>query len=101
MYAAPLAEPLTILLRRHGVRPLLVTWGAPGGEVERHNLRAAVAPAGISPVSRSSRVTAAAQRLIPEPERRWLEAEPYDGQVSAAKAGSLPPLVDDAAENPY
>lgn len=102
VYAAPLAGPLTVLLRRHGVRPLLVTWGTPREEVERHNLRAAVAPTGISPVSRSSRVTAAAQRLIPESHRRWLNAQPDDGEALAAKAGSLlPPLVDDAAENPY
>ncbi|CAM5263214.1 Recombinase RecB OS=Streptomyces aurantiogriseus OX=66870 GN=GCM10010251_82040 PE=4 SV=1 [Streptomyces aurantiogriseus] len=102
VYAAPLAEPLTVLLRRHGVRPLLVTWGAPREEVERHNLRAAVAPTDISPVSRSSRVTTAAQQLIPEPHRRWLDAKPDDGEAPAAKAGSLlPPLIDDAAENPY
>ncbi|MEW2624064.1 hypothetical protein [Streptomyces sp. NPDC048106] len=102
VYTAPLAEPLTVLLRRHGVRPLLVTWGTPRAEVERHNLRAAVAPAGISPVGRSSRVTATAQRLIPGPHRRWLAAKPDAGESLAAKAGSpLPPLVDDAAENPY
>ncbi|MFF8322280.1 hypothetical protein ACF06V_34635 [Streptomyces bobili] len=29
VYAASLAEPLTVLLLRHGVRPLLVTWGTP------------------------------------------------------------------------
>ncbi|BCM64961.1 MULTISPECIES: hypothetical protein [Streptomyces] len=102
VYAAPLAEPMTVLLRRHGVRPLLVTWGAPREEVERHNLRAAVTPAGTSPVSRSSRVTAAAQRLVPEPHRRWLAAKPDGGQTPAARAGGLlPPLVDDAAQNPY
>ncbi|MFD4861016.1 hypothetical protein [Streptomyces atratus] len=93
---------MTVLLRRHGVRPLLVTWGTPREEVERHNLRAVVAPAGISPVSRSSQVTAAAQRLVPEPHRRWLNAKPDDREALAAKAGSLlPPLVDDAVENPY
>ncbi|QEU83489.1 hypothetical protein [Streptomyces viridosporus] len=102
VYATPLAEPLTVLLRRHGMRPLLVTWGTPREEVERHNLRAAVAPAGISPVGRSSRVTAAAQRLIPEAHRHWLGAKPDDGEAPTARAGSLlPPLVDDAAENPY
>ncbi|MEU7135745.1 hypothetical protein [Streptomyces sp. NPDC046261] len=102
VYARPFTEPLTVLLRRHGVRPLLVTWGAPREEVERHNLRAAVAPSRISPVSRSSRVNAAAQRLIPEPHRDWLYAKPDNEATRAAEAGSLlPPLVDDAAENPY
>ncbi len=89
VYAASLAEPLTVLLRRHGVRPLLVTWGTPGEEVERHNLRAAVAPAGISPVGRSSRVTATVQRLIPEPHRHWLNAKPDNEEVLAAKTGRL------------
>ncbi|AVH93730.1 MULTISPECIES: hypothetical protein [Streptomyces] len=102
VYAASLAEPLTVLLRRHGVRPLLVTWGTPGEEVERHNLRAAVAPAAISPVGRSSRVTAIVQQLIPEPHRRWLNAKPDNEEALAAKTGSLlPPLIDDAAENQY
>ncbi|MER6349141.1 hypothetical protein ACWC10_25835 [Streptomyces sp. NPDC001595] len=102
VYAAPLAEPLTVLLRRHGVRPLLVTWGAPRAEVERHNLRAAVAPSEISPLGSSSRVTTAAQRLIPEPHRRWLGARPDAGAARTATAGSaLPPLIDDAADNPY
>ncbi|MES4889703.1 hypothetical protein [Streptomyces sp. NPDC096012] len=108
VYAASLAEPVTVLLRRHGVRPLLVTWGTPGEEVERHNLRAAVAPAAISPVGRSSRVTTTGQLLIPEPHRRWLNAKPdnpdnpVNEEARAAKAGSLlPPLIDDAAENPY
>ncbi|MEV6655031.1 hypothetical protein [Streptomyces sp. NPDC051219] len=103
VYAAPLAEPLTVLLRRHGVQPLLVTCGAPRKEVERHNLRAAVAPTESSPVSCSSRVTAAAQRLIPKPHRRWLNVKPYDGAArAAATAGNLlPPLIDDAAQNPY
>ncbi|MBL1104539.1 hypothetical protein JK361_08005 [Streptomyces sp. 5-8] len=102
VYAAAFAEPLTVLLRRHGVRPLLVTRGAPREEVEWHNLRAAVAPAEISPVSRSSRVTAAVQRLIPEPHRRWLAAKPDGGRSPAASTGSLlPRLVDDAADNPY
>ncbi|WP_225823921.1 hypothetical protein [Streptomyces naphthomycinicus] len=102
VYAAPLAGPLTVLLRRHGVRPLLVTWGAPREDVERHNLRAAVAPAEVSPVSRAGRVTAAVQRLIPEPHRRWLNAKPESGRTTTATAGStLPPLIDDAAENPY
>ncbi|MGA5278773.1 hypothetical protein ACPCKL_34525 [Streptomyces cellulosae] len=102
VYAASLAEPLTVLLLRHGVRPLLVTWGTPHEEVEQHNLRAAVAPAEISPVSSYSRVTAAAQRLIPELHRRWLNAKPDDGEALAARAGSLlPPLIDDAAENSY
>ncbi|MEW2288816.1 hypothetical protein [Streptomyces sp. NPDC047841] len=100
VYAAPLAEALTVLLRRHGVRPLLVTWGAPPAEVERHNARAAFAPGAVSPVSRSSRVTDAVQRLVPEPHRRWLDARP--GGTATATAGStLPPLADDAAENPY
>ncbi|MFJ4584650.1 hypothetical protein [Streptomyces echinatus] len=102
VYAAPLAEPLTVLLRRHGVRPLLVTRGAPREEVGWHNLRAAVAPSAISPVGRSSRVSAGAQRLIPEPYRRWLNAKPEAGKETAVSAGSpLPRLVDDAADNPY
>ncbi|WP_284117698.1 hypothetical protein [Streptomyces fragilis] len=102
VYAASLAEPLTVLLLRHGVRPLLVTWGTPHEEVERHNLRAAVAPAEISPVSSYSRVTAAAQRLIPKPHRRWLNAKPNNGEALSARANSLPPpLIDDAAENSY
>ncbi|MFF8196176.1 hypothetical protein ACF05L_36115 [Streptomyces bobili] len=102
VYAASLAEPLTVLLRRHGVRPLLVTWGTPREKVERHNLRAAVAPTGISPVGRSSRVTATVQRLIPEPHRHWLNAKPDNEEALTAKTGSLlPPLIDDAAENPY
>ncbi|MGW4596921.1 hypothetical protein ACWEOA_16675, partial [Streptomyces sp. NPDC004457] len=79
VYAAPLAEALTVLLRRHGVRPLLVTWGAPPEEVERHNARAAFAPGTVSPVSRSSRVTDAVRRLVPEPHRRWLHARPGGG----------------------
>ncbi|MET9013186.1 hypothetical protein ABZX74_20025 [Streptomyces olivaceoviridis] len=101
VYAAPLAEALTVLLRRHGVRPLLVTWGAPPEEVERHNLRAAFAPGAISPVSRSSRVTAAVQRLVPEPHRRWLDTRPGGGTATATAGSPLPPLADDAAENPY
>ncbi|MGW2100540.1 hypothetical protein ACWCPX_23105 [Streptomyces olivaceoviridis] len=101
VYAAPLAEALTVLLRRHGVRPLLVTWGAPPEEVERRNLRAAFAPGAISPVSRSSRVTAAVQRLVPEPHRRWLDTRPGGGTATATAGSPLPPLADDAAENPY
>ncbi|MDV9194583.1 hypothetical protein [Streptomyces sp. Wh19] len=89
VYAASLAEPFTVLLRRHGVRPLLVTLDTPREDVERHNRRAAVAPAGISPVGRFSRVSAAAQRLVPEPHRRWLGAKPDGGEALAAKAGSL------------
>ncbi|MFH9089356.1 hypothetical protein [Streptomyces sp. NPDC017673] len=101
VYAAPLAEALTVLLRRHGVRPLLVTWGAPPEEVARHNARAAFAPGAISPVSRSSRVTAAVRRLVPEPHRRWLDARPGGGTATATAGSPLPPLADDAAENPY
>ncbi|MGW2826153.1 hypothetical protein ACWC24_34965 [Streptomyces sp. NPDC001443] len=101
-YATPLAEPLTVLLRRHGVRPLLITWGTPHEEVERHNFRAAFAPAEISPLGRSSRVTATAQQLIPQPHHRWLNAKPDDAKALAAQTGSLlPPLIDDAADNPY
>ncbi|WP_225809491.1 hypothetical protein [Streptomyces spinosus] len=101
VYAAPLAEALTVLLRRHGVRPLLVTWGAPPEEVERHNARAAFAPGTVSPVSRSSRVTDAVRRLVPEPHRRWLHARPGGGTATATAGSTLPPLADDAAENPY
>ncbi|MFB9734159.1 hypothetical protein ACFQE4_02110 [Streptomyces thermocoprophilus] len=102
VYAVPFAEPLTVLLRRHGVRPVLVTWGAPPEEVERHNVRAEFAPSGISPVGRTTRVTVAAQQLIPGPHRRWLGAQPEPAGAHGVSGESLlPPIVDDAAEDPY
>ncbi|MDF6046442.1 hypothetical protein LRD69_30845 [Streptomyces sp. JH14] len=98
VYAAAFTEPMTVLLRRHGVSPLLVTRGAPREDVERHNFRAAFVASEISPFSRSSRVTEAVRRLIPERHRRWLNAKPAP---APSADGVLPPLVDDAADNTY
>ncbi|MGW0120600.1 hypothetical protein [Streptomyces sp. NPDC003327] len=100
VYAAPHAEPLTVLLRRHGVRPLLVTRGAPREEVERHNFRAYFARSEISPFNGTSRVTAGAQGLLPERFREWLAATP-EVPVEPDPGSLLPPLVDDASDNPY
>ncbi|MEU9575775.1 hypothetical protein [Streptomyces chilikensis] len=98
VYVTSPTEPLTVLPRRHGVRPLLVTWGTPCEGVERHNLRAAVAPAGISPAGRG-RVAATARRPVPEPHRRRPGAKPDGGEALAATTGSLlPPLIDGAAK---
>ncbi|WP_189711935.1 hypothetical protein [Streptomyces phaeofaciens] len=98
VYAGPFTEPMTVLLRRHGVSPLLVTRGAPREDVERHNFRATFAASEVSPFSRSSRVTEAVRRLIPERHRRWLNAKPAE---PAPSDDFLPPLVDDAADNTY
>lgn len=103
VYARPHAEPLTVLLRRHGVRPLLVTHGTPREEVERHNFRAVFVRSEISPFHGSSQVAAGPQRLLPERFRRWLGAKPAVSvePVEPEPGSLLPPLVDDAADNPY
>ncbi|MFC8277739.1 hypothetical protein ACFUJR_35440 [Streptomyces sp. NPDC057271] len=80
VYAHPYAQPMTTLLRRHGVEPGTVLCTAPDRATEDHNRRAASAATSAGPFRSPSRLTARALALVPERHRTWLNAQ----QVSPA-----------------
>lgn len=98
IYAQPHVEPLTTLLRRHGIEPSSITQRPPDQSIVERNARAeAYAAAQLGPfrladklfrdpnegkrdlAQASCRLTRRAIDLVPQAHRRWLNAEVVEG----------------------
>lgn len=78
VHARPYAEPMTVLLRRHGVEPSWVTWAAPDEATEELNRRAASGAADAGPFRSPCTLTPRALDIVPRPHRQWLNARTAD-----------------------
>ncbi|MEU3216943.1 hypothetical protein [Streptomyces sp. NPDC006971] len=86
VHARPYAEPMTVLLRRHGVEPSWVTWAAPDAETERLNRRAASGAGDAGPFRSPCLLTSRALEIVPRLHRQWLNARTADPSVVAERA---------------
>ncbi|WP_335932756.1 hypothetical protein [Streptomyces sp. PTD5-9] len=85
VHARPYAEPMTALLRRHGVEPARVTWAAPDADTEALNRRAASGGGYAGPLRSACRLTPRALGLVPRPHRQWLNALPVEPPAATGR----------------
>ncbi|WP_137991425.1 hypothetical protein [Streptomyces vilmorinianum] len=86
VHARPYTEPMTVLLRRHGVEPATVVTAAPDRATEEHNRRAASAATQAGPLRSSCLLTPHALDLVPARHRRWLGAQRASASPATAAA---------------
>lgn len=92
VYARPHREPITVLLRRHGITPGTVTWGDPSRDVQDHNERAREPRARATPfLDGRFPLREDLRRHLPE---HFLAQLPITWRSAGHRGGTDPYLVD-------